>query len=359
MAESNRMAVIFSGDLNEKGGIQSWAKTLKSENFVIDNISLKCSYSNFHYPAFKNHKRKETYRVVICCDPLSLVWAIQNVNTSRLVIGIFHKDEWILDANNTFEKAIIRMLNSCAGVLKLGYITINNLPASVQSISLSLIPRSFFEIVPKIKEKGKDILILGRLEAFKGYPVYITQFANAIYNLDPCIKIHVIGKGVLFGELVSNKKDNTIFHGYLEENEIYHLAQKCFIGLSSGLSAIELSKVGLPVAVAKEDTSEVVLTCFTGNGYFIFQDDFKSSEDLDFMNIVETMYKSSANEWEEYSLKAKSICNDKGEVDVLLNINETQVVSRKSNFSLYINYLICIILDKLRFVKFNFIHRIK
>jgi hypothetical protein len=191
-----------------------------------------------------------------------------------------------------------------------------------------------------------------------GQPIYNMQdkLVGMVSRIDEN-HIYTIPTNYILNAL--NKKDNTIFHGYLEENEIYHLAQKCFIGLSSGLSAIELSKLGLPVAVAKEDTSEMVLTCFTGNGYFIFQDDFKSSEDLDFMNIVETIYKSSANEWEEYSLKAKSICNDKGEVDVLWNINEIQVVSRKSNLILFINYLICIILDKLKFVKFNFIHRIK
>jgi glycosyltransferase involved in cell wall biosynthesis len=359
MEEINRLAVVFSGDLSEKGGIQSWVKTLKSESLEIEHISLKCTRTNFHYPAFKSNKRKETYKVVICCDPLSLIWASQNIKTSRLVIGVFHKDEWKLNENNTFEMPIIRMFSSCAGILKLDYVKIENLPASLQTINLSLIPRKFFSTASRIKEKGKDILILGRLEAFKGYPIYLTNFAKTIYNFDPSIKIHVVGKGVLFDELNFNKIDNTIFHGYLDENEIYQIAKGCMLGLSSGLSAIELSKVGLPVAVAKEDTAEMLLTCFTGNGYFIFQDDYDNSEDLELMEVVETIYKSSANDWEDYSLKAKSISNDKCQVDALLDINEIQISSRQPNFILYVNYLIYVILDKLKLVKFNFIHRIK
>ena len=68
--------------------------------------SLNCTKNNLHFPAFKRVKKRIARDVVICCDPLSLLWASVNVSTDKLLIGVFHKDEWRLNVNNIFEKTI-------------------------------------------------------------------------------------------------------------------------------------------------------------------------------------------------------------------------------------------------------------
>jgi hypothetical protein len=358
MIVSNKLAIVFSGDLSTNGGIQSWAKTIKSNSLVIEHISLKCSRRNFHYPAFKRNNFLESYKIVICCDPLSLLWASRNVLTYRLVIGVFHKDEWVLDEKNIFENSIIHLLKGCAIAIKASHVNIKNLPRSLPSIELPLMPRNSFVSAPKINSKGKDIIVLGRLEAFKGFPVYLSRFAACVHDKDPTIKIHVVGKGSLFDQLQATKLENTIFHGYLDEYEIYQLAKCCLLGLSSGLSAIELSSVGIPVAVAKEDATDMILTCFTGKGYFIFQDDFNQSENLDLLEVFNNVYKTTQAEWNEYSIKSQSIISNDYFIDKLVEFKEIEKPRKKWSIHLYLFYMIYVILDKIHIKKFSFIHRI-
>ena len=350
--------VVFSGDLATTGGIQSWARNFEKDYSGVRMISLGCTRSNFHYPAFRRMKWKQEASTVICCDPLSLLWASTNIVTESLVIAGFHKDEWNLTRNSRFERVILELFDLVSLELFPLYYASPSIYREIPRLKLPLYPRLPFLHSTKLFAKGKDILVLGRLEKFKGFPNYLLELSELVAEISDDIKIQIVGKGTMYNELLQRAKTNMCFHGYLNERAIIDLAKGSFIGLSSGLSAIELSSLGLPVAIALEDNDDMLLSCFTGHGEFIFQDDIVKSQNLPLLKYIRKLYYSNNEEWTGYSLQAMSSVRFVDDVIQFEEFRSGNTSIKNSNGLLFFSYLISVLLDALKIKRFNFINRI-
>lgn len=359
MCDSGKgIIVVFSGDLATTGGIQSWARNFEKDYSGVRMISLGCTRSNFHYPAFRTMKRKQEASTVICCDPLSLLWATTNIVAETLVIAGFHKDEWNITRSSRFERVLSELFDFVSLELFPLYYASPSINREIPRLKLPLYPRPSFLHSTKLFTKGKDILVLGRLEKFKGFPNYLIELSELVAEISDDIKIQIVGKGAMYNELLQRANTNMCFHGYLNERDIIDLAKDSFIGLSSGLSAIELSSLGLPVAIALEDSVDMLLSCFTGHGEFIFQDDIVNSQNLPLLEYIRKLYYCNNEEWTGFSLQAISSVRSGEDFIQFEEFRSGDKSIRNSNGLLFFYYLVSVFLDALKIKRFNFINRI-
>jgi hypothetical protein len=353
--------IVFSGIKGSVGGTQSWINNLQEKyGFNLSVVYLGCTKNNFHFPAFQVRNKIAT-NVVLACDPLSLYWVRNNVNYFSLIIGFYHKNEWNLERTSFLEEKVIDTVEKANLCFTFSNIKLPHFLHNVPRISIPLLPRKDFKQPVLFDQENKNIIILARLEKFKGYPAHLPNISKWLSNLQSDIIIHVVGKGSLFAELSSLQLPNVKFWGTLSPLEIKEIVKCCRVGISSGIGAIELTSVGLPVIVPMEDSLNLDVTCVTSSGFFILQDE-STDTSINFYDVLNTHLFIDRSNWELLSTKASNAVIKDFNYDKLFEFENKNKVSFKisfiNNLIIYADYLFRIILDKLKLKKFGFINRI-